>query len=472
MDPRIATFVVVLGVALLLALDRDREIRTSAALWIPVAWLSIAASRTVSQWLGIQPFLETSDELLEGSPLDALMYFALMVVGLAVLATRRERVAAFLKANGPLLFFLLYCAVSVLWSDFPFVAFKRWTKALGDVVMILIVLTDDEPVAALKRLLSRAGFVLIPTSILLIRYYPTLGRGYSPWTGTAYNIGVATGKNGLGFVCLVFGLGGVWHLVEALGGDQGYYRTRSLAAHGFFLVLTLWLFYMANSATSFFCFLMGSALIALASVRAIVRAPAIVHAVVFAMLFVVVYGLLINPSAGLTEMAGRDSTLTGRTALWNQLLRMIVDPLFGAGYESFWLGDRVEQLWRINWEHPNQAHNGYLEVFLDLGWAGVGLLAFVMVWGYRNVASALRRDPESAKLRLAFFFVAVSYNLTEHAFRELHPVWIAFLLAITAVPDQPVQAAQEFDAQLTPRSRRGGLSMAEAGCERWMCEAR
>ena len=67
--------------------------------------------------------------------------------------------------------------VSLLWSDFPDVAFKRWTKALGDLVMVLVVLSDREPISAVKRLFSRTEFLLIPLSVLLIKYYPTLGRG-------------------------------------------------------------------------------------------------------------------------------------------------------------------------------------------------------------------------------------------------------------------------------------------------------
>jgi hypothetical protein len=85
-----------------------------------------------------------------------------------------------------------------------------------------------------------------------------------------------------------------------------------------------------------------------------------------------------------------------------------------------------------------------------------------MVSGYRNVARALRQNLESANLRLAYFFVAASYNLTEHAFRQLHPVWIAFLLAITAVPEQPVEKAQEIDAQLSEPPRRTDWSIARA----------
>jgi hypothetical protein len=83
-----------------------------------------------------------------------------------------------------------------------------------------------------------------------------------------------------------------------------------------------------------------------------------------------------------------------------------------------------------------------------------------MMWGYRNVARALRSGLESAKLRVAFFVVAASYNLTEHAFRELHPVWIAFLLAIIAVPEPLLPQTQEATAQIERSPQRADLSIA------------
>src|SRR5258705_7933453 len=156
MDPRIATCCVLVGVSVLFWLDRDRDTHTSTALFIPIVWLSLCASRTTSQWLGLEGLYSSSGEqLVEGSPIDALTYFGLLAASAMVLARRRERVAMFLRANGPLLVFLMYCGVSVLWSDFPMVAFKRWVKAIGDFFILLVVLTDGEPVVALKRLLSR-----------------------------------------------------------------------------------------------------------------------------------------------------------------------------------------------------------------------------------------------------------------------------------------------------------------------------
>jgi len=131
---------------------------------------------------------------------------------------------------------------------------------------------------------------------------------------------------------------------------------------------------------------------------------------------------------------GRNPTLTGRTEIWSQVLPLNTNPLFGAGYESFWLGDRLKQVWSLYWWHPNEAHNGYLEVYLNLGWIGITLLLLLMVKGYRNVVAAFRLDPESGSIRIAYFVVAVAYNFSESAFRMLNPIWIFFLLATTTVP--------------------------------------
>jgi O-antigen ligase len=397
----------------------------------------------VSQWLG-GVGEATGKEFEQGNSLDAAVFASLLVVGLVILLRhdRRARLAAILRKNKPLILFLLYCLVSVLWSDYPAVAFKRWTKELGDLTMVLIVLTDFDPAASLGQFLARPGFTLVPVSILLIRYYPSLGREYSSWTGEAFNIGAATGKNGLGYVCLIFGLGYVWSLFGAIRPTERPRSKGQTICQVATLVLTFWLFRMAHSATSFACFMIGSGLIMVTRLRSLTRRPVLVNLMVGVLLFVVVYGLLINPSLGLVQAVGRDSTLTGRTDIWKDVLPLTVSPLFGAGYESFWLGPRLDKIWSKDWgARPNQAHNGYLEVYLDLGWVGLFLLGLVMIWGYSGIVSMLRSYSTIGRLKLAFFAVATTYNLTEHGFRELHPVWIMFLLAVTVLPDATLQEA-------------------------------
>src|SRR2546428_1251374 len=276
MPPSIASVACGFFILPLFLLERDRKSRVSSALWIPVVWLSLGASRSVSQWLGGVVSVTSADQYVEGSPLDASVFAGLLAAGLVVLLARRRSARTFWRANGPLLVCFFYCAVSVLWSDYPFVAFKRWTKSVGDLVMVLVVLTDPEPTSAVKRLLARSGFVLIPLSILLIKYYPSLGRAYSPWTGEAYNVGVATQKNGLGIVCLVFGLGSLWYLLEAFRGGERARAAWPSIAHGAILAMALWLLWMAHSATSFSCFLIGGGLMVVTGRRAVGRNPAVV----------------------------------------------------------------------------------------------------------------------------------------------------------------------------------------------------
>ena len=418
--------VVILGLFLL---DRDRSSRVSPALWIAVTWVFLAASRSTSEWLGLPTGRVWPDRYLDGSPLDRFVLTGLLAAGISVLVARRRRVMTLLRVNWPILLFFSYCGLSVLWSDYPDVAFKRWTKALGDIVMVFLVLSEAEPLAALKRLLAWTGFLLIPLSILFIKYYPDLGRGYNRWTWTPYYTGVSFGKNGLGYVCFVFGLAALWRLLDGLRRTERSSLRRLVLVQGTVLAMTSWLFWKADSATSLACFLLGGSLIAATSLCA-ARRPLTVHVLVGAGICLLLSGLLIDTGTSMVEAMGRDTSFTGRTGLWDHLLRIADDSWIGAGYESFWLGERVENLWRTYWWHPNQAHNGYLEIYLNLGSIGLGLLGFVIAWGYRNVAEAFRRNPAVAKLKLAYFIPALAYNMTEAAFRMMHPVWIALLIAI------------------------------------------
>jgi hypothetical protein len=74
---------------------------------------------------------------------------------------------------------------------------------------------------------------------------------------------------------------------------------------------------------------------------------------------------------------------------------------------------------------------------VNLGWIGIGLLAVLFVTGFRNLFAGFRRDISTSGLKMAYFMVAIIYNMTEAAFRTQNPVWILFLLSIVAVPAIP-----------------------------------
>jgi exopolysaccharide production protein ExoQ len=439
MAPALATVVFAIGIVGLFVLDRERKSHTSKALWIPVLWLLINGSRPVSTWLTAAglveaPSVDVADTYLDGSPIDRFVFACLLIAGLMVLFSRRRQVGALLRKNAPILLFFSYCALSILWSEYSFVAFKRWTKAVGDLVMVLIVLTDVEPAAALRRLIARVGFVLVPLSVLFIKYYPDLGRVYNRWSWSYMYTGVTLGKNLLGMLCLVVGLGSAWCFLSAYRDREGMGRNRRLLAHGVILLMVPWLLWVADSMTSVACFVLGVALMVATSFRGMARRPALLHLLVAATVMVSVFSVVFDAAGTLIASMGRDPTLTGRTAIWNLVLSLRGSALVGTGFESFWLGQRLVDVWTVM-PGIQEAHNGYLEIYLNLGWVGIFLLGVLIVTGYRRVMAAVRHDPGAGRIRLAFFVVPVIYSLTEAGFRMMSLTWIFFLLAITAVPE-------------------------------------
>lgn len=438
MPPAIASAIFAIGILGLFMLDRDREAKTSIGLWIPTMWLLINGSRPVSMWLQLTPPIDSPDQYLDGSPFDRVVYLILLIAGLIVLVRRGRKVTTLLRANAPIIIFFLFCFASIFWSDYTFVAFKRWSKAIGDLVMVLIVFTDLDPEAALRRLLTRVAYILLPMSVLFIKYYPELGRSFNQWTWANMYSGVSTTKNGLGTICLIFGLLPVWRFFAVYRDKEDTHRMRKLTAYTAVIAMVLWLFWTANSMTSFACFIMASGLLMAMNLRGFDRKPWVAHFTIAVMISLSLFALFFDSGGNLVGTLGRDTTMTGRTGIWKAVLSVSGNPWFGSGFESFWLGERLQRIWDMTEKGIQEAHDGYLEVYLNLGWIGVGLLGLLIMTGYRNVLAVFRRDPNAGRIRLAFFAVVVVYNFTEAGFRMMGPVWNAFLLATLAIPIAPI----------------------------------
>lgn len=432
MNASLATLVYACGIAGLFYFDRDKSIRTSKALWLAVVYLWIIGSRPVSFWLGVTPPSGVNAQL-EGSPVDAAFFQILLIAAICVLVHRGSRTLLFLRANLPIIVFFLFCLFSITWSDFPEAALKKWIKAIGDLAMILIVLTDKQPVAALRRLFSRVGFLLIPMSMLFYKYYPYLGHSYDSWTGAQSTNGVSSDKNMLGVITFVILLGMVWCVLSLLWPDEILpHRRRHLLAQGTLLVLGVLVLIASDSVTSLVCFVMGTGLMLTTRLRFIRRKPAAVHVLVLTLAVGTSLVMLLGGGASATKVLGRKPTLTGRTDIWAAVIPMVPNPVVGAGFESFWLSPHVnERLWQLFPGNPlNEAHNGYIEVYLNLGWVGLGLIGIVLIDGYRRSVKAFRREPVLGSLCLAFILTEIVYNITEAGFRMLDPIWIVFLLAV------------------------------------------
>ncbi len=435
MNPTVASAICALGIAGLLYLDREKTVKVSYALWIPGLWIGIVGSRPVSLWLG---FEQPGNLGLDGSPADAAVFGVLLLMGVAVLVMRRKRARTLLLANWPILIYFLFCFVSIMWSSHPDVSFKRWTKAIGDLVMALIIATDRAPAIALRRLVSRIGMVLLPTSVLFIFYFGDLGRGYTS-DGLPMNTGLTTNKNSLGLIVLVVSLVVLWNVRHLFIHKDEPNRGRRLAAQGILLAFGLELFLLADCSTCKACFILGNLLILLLNLRAFRGRPARVHAFCLAMLIVAGIALSFGGQAQVANALGRQSHLSGRTEIWAALIPAASNVIVGDGFESFWNSPNADLARETLVEGGfspvvirglQEAHNGYLEIYLQLGFTGVCLIAFVIISGYDRACRAYRRDPELAGLFIAYLIVGAVYSITEAGFRTMIPSWIFLLTSV------------------------------------------
>jgi len=434
------------GVFLIYALrvERRRNPDVSAALWIPFCWMFLIGSRYVSQWLNVGIVLDSPDDYLDGSPVDRAVFFLLFAAALCVLVRRRVSLSAFMAQNVWLSVFLLYCLLSVTWSDYSFTALKRWTKVIEHVAMVLVVLSERNRSQAIDALFRRFAYLGLTLSVLFIKYFPDLGRSFSTWTGEGFNGGVTTDKNALGHLCVLSGVYFISTFVSPRTGGGSAGRAGSRLLDGLMLCFCAWLLSIANAATALVCFGLGAGLVVALATPHLTEHPKRLTYYLLAGVLVIGEGqLLFDLSGAAIQGLNRDPTLTDRTKVWADVFAMDNNPLVGTGFESFWLGPRAKMLWDKYWWKPNQAHNGYIETYINLGLVGLLLLVGTVAAGYAKAQKSLLTDPGYGAVRLGLLLPILTFNITDATFKALHVLYFVFFLVVT---DLPMRSAREGGA--------------------------
>jgi O-antigen ligase len=369
----------------------------------------------------------------------------LLLFGLVALYKRSKPIKPTLATNPLILIYLAYCLMSILWCDYPAVLFKRWIRSVGDIVIILVIITEPKWEDALKWLFTRIAFLLVPLSILFIRFCPSLGRGYSRG-GTPEWTGVGTDKNALGMLCMLYGASLFWYGITTYKNRGSSSRRREFLAIAITFAMIVYLLLVVDSKTALACFVMSDVLIVLTILSSMFRKPALITLLVASMVAACYCVLFLGMGSGALTAIGRDSSLTGRTEVWETVLPYAKSAWVGAGYENFWVGERME-LFNQLLGGLNQAHNGYIEVYLNLGCVGLILLGAIILGGYRKIVKGLPFDLQTSGLKLAFFLICLVYNFTEASFKMQSPVWIFFLWAVMAAPRARVVRISESEIQ-------------------------
>jgi exopolysaccharide production protein ExoQ len=439
--PALALVVYLALAGYLIVRDCQRRKSVSAAVWIPTVLLLILGSRPVSLWVsGGKGFSVEMGNESAANPLDQIFNLSVIVASYLVASSRGVSWSRIFKANTAIMLFYLYFAVSIAWSGDPMGSFKRLLKDFSLLFVIGVIASEKDPLEAMRAVYVRCAYVLIPLSVVFIKYFPEYSRAYTIG-GEVTITGATTQKNSLGEIVLVFTLFLFWDFFETrrLGPKQR--RNRIPWDHIVLLIMGMWLLHLSQSKTALLCTVAGVFLLARSGrlARTAVNRAAIVGALSlpFLLFFSQAFSSVIAP---FIEALGRDMTFTGRANIWQHVTINTVNPLIGAGYWNFWGGPggyAISQA--MDTVIPN-AHCGYVDIYLDGGVLGLVVL-FVMLTGCGfRIVRYLKKSSDAdryLRMRLAVMVVAIMYNLSESTFARMGPIWFTTLLMMVDLPMKP-----------------------------------
>ena len=362
----------------------------------------------------------------EGNLLAQAGYVSIYGITFLLVVTRIRRFAH-VATREPLLVLLVALAVvSVLWSVAPEITLRRGVALLGTTlfgVYLAMRFSFREQLQLLAWTLGIAALFSLAFALALPAYGVESGA-----RGDALR-GIYNQKNVLG---RIMALGAV---VFFFARANGVYRWLKFGALG----LSLALLWFSDAKTALVILLVLSILFPFyrALREAYTLAVPIVIAGVLAGGSVLIW--LANNSTVMFAALGRDTTLTGRTELWPIVLEMIAErPWLGYGYNAFWLGweGKSSQVWMtltpfVANFRPTHAHNGVLDLWLDLGFLGVLVFALVFVLTFgravRLIGSTGAREGVWPLTYLTFMLLS---GITYPIGLERNSIWWVLYVAI------------------------------------------
>ncbi|MNS55857.1 O-Antigen ligase [compost metagenome] len=298
----------------------------------------------------------------------------------------------------------------------------------------------------LPRLLTHCAFIMGLLSILMVFAVPSIGVhqdvNAGMWRGIWYE------KNQMG---MVMAAGGTAAAAWAASEDRRWKTPLLTILLCFLLVLA------ARSKTSLLCIMLGVGMVgALWTLKR--GGPALAVAAVWMGVVGGAAGwwLWTYESAEILAALGKDPSLTGRTGIWDALFVKIAErPWTGYGYNAFWGLDSEPALWvryQTGWVVPS-AHNGWIDLLVQLGWPGAVLVGTIMTSSY--VLTLLRLP--TAGLRegfwgIAYLSVYVLLTFSESVLLSAQSLPWTLCLAILA---RAVYPEPPFDRVTLAPKRRG-----------------
>jgi len=397
--------------------------------WLLSFLIIILGSRILGVW-DIQGAFESSVDLdpSEEGIKDKITFLFIFSIAAYGLVKRQVNWRDLIIKNIHLIILFLYMFISITWSAYPTISLKRFIKSLGLVGVVLIILTETNPLFALRISLERALAFLLISSLFLILFVPHYGLGYLGQEKELTWVGITGHKNLLGQLSCIGSIFYLWKIITT-----GY----RLSIQNFLLLaISLVLLVGSNSMTSILAFGIAFSFLIFTQIKIKAEYTTIAYIYLIVMgyiLFVIIKNLSTDKSFILTifDIIGRDLTFTNRRDLWEDVINIASQRHFlGMGYDAFWLGKVKDYIWNIYIFHPYQSHNGYIDIYATLGVVGLVLVVIVIITSIIKISTQFIKNHSLASIRMAFLLAILFFNLSESSICRTNSfLWIFFLLS-------------------------------------------
>lgn len=357
------------------------------------------------------------------------------LIVLILIAVQWKRIVL-IATRDKLLWLLVGIALaSFLWSDVPTDTLRRSLYFLATTLVGLYLAARYTWSEQLRLIGWTLGIVAV-LSVLYSLAFPSYGIMGGVFAGAWQ--GVFAQKNRLGRMMT---LTAVVFVLIAISRSRYYW----IAWAG--LGLAMGLIMLSTSKTALIVFITLMFLLRLSSALRWNSSLAIT----FFMFMVLVGGSaatwLVGNAEAILHSMGRDLTFTGRSDLWAALLdKLWQHPWLGYGYSAFWRDWDGESsyIWLvIGWE-PTQAHNGFLDVALQLGLLGLFVFTLSYLRAYLKAINWARSTKTAEGfwplMYLTYFFLS---NLTEGPVIQEHTIgWVLYVSITLSTCAQHAQMAK------------------------------
>lgn len=368
-----------------------------------------------------------------------LVHFIVYGFFLGLFAWRRLSPLEALVSNPLLAAVLVLPLVSTLWSISPQETAQRAVALLGSSLIAIYLALRLDGLAVL-RLIALTAALSAVVSFVLIAFVPSVGlMGDGEYAGVW--TGVWVHKNGMGQMAV---LGALACLVVLL--SDGVARG-PVALVGFGLNVALVAGSRSLTSQLVLAACIGLMVTAGPCLRLLGRAALPIAVVLLGSALMAAVTLSLDDIVDLLASAGKDATMSSRLPLWQILVNFMEGHAWlGFGYEAFWTEDNplVRVIEGKLHFRPHYSHNGYIELWLGLGFIGFAMMAALLVDVWRRIFSRLTasdRDPV-ALFALAYGLTFLLQNTAEVTIlMRNHMSWGLFVLIyLLACPPLPAQS--------------------------------